>query len=107
MQFTENDLIASLMKNTNYVDSITSEMIPDDTLDLLKGTRKGKSDVKTLDHIVGVSDLSAVQKAKEQRRRAVTIGKTGQMQRSFMALGVYLRKLFIDHIEKSDYTVDT
>ena len=95
------------MKNSNYVDQITSEMIPDDTLDLLKGTRKGKSDVKALDHIVGVSDLATIQKAKDQRRRAVTIGKTGQMQRSFMALGVYLRKFFIDQIDKQDQSIDT
>ena len=40
-------------------------MMPDDTLDLLKGTRKGKSDVKQLDHIVGVSDLKSRAKAKE------------------------------------------
>ena len=60
-----------------------------------------------LDHIVGVSDLQTIQKAKDQRRRAVTIGKTGQMQRCFMALGVYLRKFFIEYIEKPDYAIDT
>lgn len=65
------------MRNANYVDQVTSEMIPDDTLDLLKGTRKGKNEIKTLDHIVGVSDLAVIQKAKEQRKRAVTIAKTG------------------------------
>ena len=48
------------MRNVNYVDSITSEIIPDDTMDLLKGTRKGKNDVKSLDHIIGVSDLQAI-----------------------------------------------
>ena len=48
------------MKNANYIDQITNEMIPDDTLDLLEGTRKGKSDVKTRDHIVGVSDLQSI-----------------------------------------------
>ena len=48
------------MKNTNFIEQITNEMIPDDTLDLLKGTRKGKSGVKTMDHIVGVSDLQSI-----------------------------------------------
>ena len=60
MSLSENEVIASLMKNANYIEQITNEMIPDDTLDLLKGTRKGKSDVKTLDHIVGVSDLQSL-----------------------------------------------
>ena len=44
--------------------------------DLLKGTRKGKSNVKDMDHIVGVSNLLTRQKAKEQRDRAVTQSKT-------------------------------
>ena len=54
---TEEDLIASVLKTHAYLDVVTEEMMPDDTLDLLKGTRKGKSFVKQLDHIVGVSDL--------------------------------------------------
>ena len=53
----ENDLIASLLKSEAYVSQVTEEMLPDDTLDLLKGTRKGKSDVKDMDHIIGVSNL--------------------------------------------------
>ena len=73
---TENDLINSLLKSEVYVNQITEEMIPDDTLDLLKGTRKGKSNVKDMDHIVGVSNLLTRQKAKEQRDRAVTQSKT-------------------------------
>ena len=56
---TENDLIASMMKNSSYMEQVTADMIPDDTMDLLKGTRKGKNDVKSLEHIVGVSDLLA------------------------------------------------
>ena len=63
--FTENDLIASLLKNEAYISQINEEMHPDDTLDLLKGTRKGKSDVKDMAHIVGVSNLLTRQKAKE------------------------------------------
>lgn len=51
-------------------------MLPDDTLDLLKGTRKGKNEIKDLDHIVGVSNLLTRQKAKEQRARAVSLHKT-------------------------------
>ena len=46
MALNENDLIASLLRNQTYLSQITEEMLPDDTLDLLKGTRKGKSDVK-------------------------------------------------------------
>ena len=45
--------------------------LPDDTLDLLKGTRKGKPFIKNLDHIVGVSDLQTRSKAKQQRQKAV------------------------------------
>ena len=73
---TEHDLIASLMRNQVYMEEVTREMLPDDTMDILNGTRKGKSDVKTLDHIMGVSDINTRQKAKEQRIKAVTIGKT-------------------------------
>ena len=73
---TENDLIASLLKSEAYVSQATEDMIPDDTLDLLKGTRKGKSDVKDMDHIVGVSNLLTRQKAKDLKARAVTQSKT-------------------------------
>lgn len=72
----EIDLIASLLKNEAYVSQITDEMLPDDTLDLLKGTRKGKNEIKDMDHIVGVSNLLTRQKAKEMRTRAVTQSKT-------------------------------
>lgn len=73
---SEIDLIASLLKNETYVSQITDEMLPDDTLDLLKGTRKGKNEIKDMDHIVGVSNLLTRQKAKEMRTRAVTQSKT-------------------------------
>ena len=73
---SEIDLIASLLKNEAYVGQITDEMLPDDTLDLLKGTRKGKNEIKDMDHIVGVSNLLTRQKAKEMRTRAVTQSKT-------------------------------
>ena len=73
---SEIDLIASLLKNEAYVSQITEEMLPDDTLDLLKGTRKGKNEIKDMDHIVGVSNLLTRQKAKEMRTRAVTQNKT-------------------------------
>ena len=63
MNLSENDLITSLLRSQAYLEEVTEEMIPDDTMDLLKGTRKGKSNVKELDHIVGVSDLLARQKA--------------------------------------------
>ena len=32
--------------------------MPDDTLEMLKGTRKGKNEIKDMDHIVGVSNLN-------------------------------------------------
>ena len=73
---SEIDLIASLLKNEAYVGQITDEMLPDDTLDLLKGTRKGKNEIKDMDHIVGVSNLLTRQKAKEMRTRAVIQSKT-------------------------------
>lgn len=57
MSLTEHDLINSLFRTQGFLDQVVEEMIPDDTIDLLKGTRRGKSDVKDLDHIVGVSDL--------------------------------------------------
>ena len=76
MNLGENDLIASLLRSQTYLEHVTEEMLPDDTLELLKGTRKGKSDIKTLDHIVGVSDLLTRQKAMQQKQRAVTVSKT-------------------------------
>ena len=72
----EIDLIASLLKSEAYVSQVTEEMLPDDTLELLKGTRKGKNEIKDMDHIVGVSNLLTRQKAKEMRTRAVTQNKT-------------------------------
>lgn len=47
----ENDLIASLLRSHPFIEMATEEMLPDDTLDILRGTRRGKSDVQTLDHI--------------------------------------------------------
>ncbi len=67
MALTETDLVASLLRNQNYIDQVTQEVLPDDTNDLLKNSRKGKSDVKELEHIVGISDLMTRQKAKQQR----------------------------------------
>lgn len=61
----ESDLIGSLCRSQSYLEQITEELIPDDTLDLLKGTRKGKNEIKDRDHIVGVSNLLTRQKAKE------------------------------------------
>ena len=82
-------------------------MLPDDTLDLLKGTRKGKNEVKNLDHIVGISDLQSRQKAKDQRLKAVTTLKTSQLQKTLMALGIYLRRFFTENIERDNLQLDT
>ena len=82
-------------------------MLPDDTLDLLKGTRRGKSEVKGLDHIVGISDLASRQKAKEQRQRAVITNKTVQLQKSFIAFSLLLRKFFVENIDKEHIIMDT
>ena len=57
MALSENDLIASLLRTPAYVEAIEDEMIPDDTNDLMKGSRKGKAEVKFYDHIMGVSEL--------------------------------------------------
>ena len=67
MTLSEQDLIASMMRSQAYVESIEEELLPDDTLDLLKGTRRGKHSIKNFDHIVGISDLQTRQKAKQQR----------------------------------------
>ena len=89
------------------MEQITTEMVPDDTLDLLKGTRRGKSEVKQLDHIVGISDLLSRQKAQAQKQRAVTLTKKAQLQRCLIALGVFLRKFIIDNIEREDLAIET
>ena len=69
----EKDLIASLLRSQNFLEQITEEFCPDDTLEMLQGTRKGKNTTfKDLDHIVGASDLATRQKAKEMRYKAVT-----------------------------------
>ena len=73
MIIDEKDLIASLLRGQNYLEEVTEELFPDDTNDLMQGTRKGKNTtVKDLDHLVGVSDIKARKKAKELRLKAVT-----------------------------------
>ena len=69
----EKDLITSLLRGQNYLEEVTEELFPDDTKDLMKGSRKGKNTtVKDLEHIVGVSDIKARKKAQELRLKAVT-----------------------------------
>ena len=63
----EKDVVSAMMRQPTYLDEITEEMIPDDSFDLVWGTRKGKSEVKNFDHIVGVSDLNSRKKDREMR----------------------------------------
>ena len=65
MALSENDLVASLLKSPAYVEAIEEEMLPDDTMDMLQGSRRGKNEVKFYDHILGVSELQTRQKAKQ------------------------------------------
>ena len=57
MTLGEQELVASMLRSKAYIETIEEELLPDDTLDLLQGTRKGKHSIKNFDHIVGISDL--------------------------------------------------
>ena len=76
MALTQQDLIASLLKDQAYVSQLLEEMLPDDTNDLLQGSRKGKSEVGKLDHLLGQSEIFARERAKQLRVKAVTNQKT-------------------------------
>ena len=89
------------------MEAIEDEMLPDDTNDMLNGSRKGKHEVKYYDHIMGVSELQTRQKAKQQKQKAVIVAKQGQLLRCLMALGVYLRKFFMEHLDRTEITIDT
>ena len=71
MVLSETELVGSLLCSQSYLDTITGELLPDDTMDLCNGSRKGKSEVKYYDHIEGVSNIHSKQMAKQQRQRAV------------------------------------
>ena len=103
----ESDFIASLLRQQSYLDEIAEETQQDDTLELLGGTRKAKPVVKQMEHIQGVSDYTAKIKAKEARNKAVTLGKQKQLLRVITAVGVYVRKFIIDHVNsQGDFAVD-
>ena len=53
MALTSLDVVNSLFKDPSYVNTVLEEMLPDDTMELLQGTRKGKSEVSRLDHLKG------------------------------------------------------
>ena len=83
------------------------EIAPDDTNDMMeKYGRKGKSTEKHLNKIQGTSDGMFAEKAKELKIRAVMKGKGVQLSRCLLALGVYLRKLFLANKTK-EFTVDS
>ena len=108
MSLTLDDLVASMMRNATYIEQATQELIPDDTMDLLKGTRKGKSDVKQMSHILGVSEVQVRKKAREQRLIAVTQGQQAKLVGHINALGIYLRKFVIENVAaRDDVTLDT
>ena len=54
-----------------------------------------------------MSELQTRQKAKQQRQKAVIVAKQAQLLRCLMALGVYLRKFFLEYLERSEVTLDT
>ena len=102
-----DDFVASLVKQQGYLDEIAEEMGQDDTLELLGGTRKAKPVVKQMEHIQGVSDLTAKQKAREARSKSITLSKQKHLNRCLTAVGVYVRKFIIDHLhDEGDYAVD-
>ena len=41
------------------------------------------------------------------RQRAVTQGKAAQLKRCFIALGVYLRRFFLNAVDKENVSMDT
>ena len=99
---SETDLILSLCKQPAFLEQIVEELAPDDTLELLNGTRKAKSDVQNLEHIVGASDMNARIKAKEARLKSVTQTKSKQLQRMLLAIGVYLRKVVTQNLQSAE-----
>ena len=70
MNWTEGDLIQSLMKKPQYVEEILAEMLPDDTKWLLGGTRKGKSKDINMDKLMGGSNVDAREKAHQSKLKA-------------------------------------
>ena len=46
-------------------------------------------------------------KANEQRLKAIQSTKTSQLQRCVVAIGVYLRKFFVENIHMQAVSIDT
>ena len=67
MSLNSQDLINSLVKDPVYVQQTLDEILPDDTNELLNGSRKGKSEVSQLDHLKGQSDKFARERANQLR----------------------------------------
>lgn len=103
-----DDLIASILRNPSYVEQVYQEIHPDDTMALLQGARKGKSEFKEMYHILGPSEVNVRIKAKELRTRAVTQIKMQQLTSCINALGIYLRKFIVENVNtQEDVTLDT
>ena len=79
MSLNSQDLINSLVKDPVYVQQTLDEILPDDTNELLNGSRKGKSEVSQLDHLKGQSDKFARERANQLRIKAVTTQKAQQL----------------------------
>ena len=79
MTLTQTDLIESLLKDEQYMKHAVGEMLPDDTLDLLNGTRKRKGSMGELEHLVGHSNKIAIVKADNMRVKTVTNMKRQQL----------------------------
>ena len=106
MVLSESDLVRSLLAQPQYFSAAMDELVPDDTNDMMeKYGRKGKSTEKHLNKIQGTSDGLFAEKAKELKIKAVMKGKGLQLSRCLLALGVYLRKLFLTN-KTREFTVD-
>ena len=81
------------------------ELAPDDGDELFNGKRKGKSDLRDLDHIVGVSDMLGRQKAKEKIAKSVTFNKTKMLQFSLKVLSQHIKKKIVDHLRTKEEDV--
>ena len=81
------------------------ELAPDDGDELFNGKRKGKSDLRDMDHIVGVSNMLGRQKAKEKIVRSVTFNKTKMLQFSLKVLSQYIKKKIVEHLRTKEEDV--
>ena len=71
----------------------------------MQGSRKGKSQVKSMSHIIGASELNARVKATEAKARAVTNTKVRQLTQAMSSLARHLRSFVRENVYKSEKVV--